>query len=84
VVDAGEHCNETSSYMEDVEFLDFLNYMELSPSWEAASCASTQEFPSILWNSKARYADHSDRPRLNAGIVGSNPTRGVYSVLFCV
>jgi hypothetical protein len=26
--------------------------MELSPSWEAASCAATQEFPSILWNPK--------------------------------
>jgi hypothetical protein len=24
--------------------------MELSPSWEAASCAATQELPSILWN----------------------------------
>jgi hypothetical protein len=24
--------------------------MELSPSWEAANCAATQELPSILWN----------------------------------
>jgi hypothetical protein len=23
--------------------------MELSPSWEAANCAVTQEFPNILW-----------------------------------
>jgi hypothetical protein len=24
--------------------------MELSPSWEAANCAATQEVSSILWN----------------------------------
>jgi hypothetical protein len=26
--------------------------MELSPSWEPANCAATQELPSILWNLK--------------------------------
>jgi hypothetical protein len=26
------------------------NFMELSPSWEAASYAATQELSSILWN----------------------------------
>jgi hypothetical protein len=26
--------------------------MELSPSWEAANCAATQELPGILWNPK--------------------------------
>jgi hypothetical protein len=26
--------------------------MELSPSWEAANCAATQEIPNILRNSK--------------------------------
>jgi hypothetical protein len=29
--------------------------MELSPSWEAANCAATQELPSILWNPKVHY-----------------------------
>jgi hypothetical protein len=29
--------------------------MELSPSWEAAYCASTEELPSILWNLKVHY-----------------------------
>jgi hypothetical protein len=26
------------------------NSMELSPSWEVASCVATKELPSILWN----------------------------------
>jgi hypothetical protein len=29
--------------------------MELSPSWEAANYAVTQEFPSILWNPQIHY-----------------------------
>jgi hypothetical protein len=29
--------------------------MELSPSWESANCAATQELPSILWNPKVQY-----------------------------
>jgi hypothetical protein len=29
--------------------------MKLSPFWEAASCAATQELPSILWDSKLHY-----------------------------
>jgi hypothetical protein len=28
------------------------NFMELSPSWEAAGHADTQEFPNVLWNGR--------------------------------
>jgi hypothetical protein len=28
------------------------NFMELSPSWEAANCAATKKLTNILWNPK--------------------------------
>jgi hypothetical protein len=45
----------------DVDLLTYL-LTELSPSWEAANFAATQELPSILWDPKVHHRVHKSPP----------------------
>jgi hypothetical protein len=59
--------------------------MELSPSWEAASCAATQELPIILWNPKVPYPSYKiSRPFSLAWAVypGPRPLQHFVTSLF--
>jgi hypothetical protein len=53
--------------------------MELSPSWEAANCAATQELPSILWNQKMHCRVHKSPhwSLSSAGLSQSVPPRPI-------
>jgi hypothetical protein len=61
IVLCGTSVSPTSQVYEPAMFL-LTNFMKLSSSWEAFSCAATQEFHNILWIPKVCYRVHTSLP----------------------
>jgi hypothetical protein len=56
------------------------NYMELSLFWDATSCSSIQELPSILWNLKVHYWIHNSPPLASI----PSPTNPAHTTTSCL